>query len=1290
MGEPALELRPGDFPITNAQLWSIGPWSGDKPTVNIDETPQSVVIRRFGTGQTVCREGEYGNSAFFVLSAADVRKLGLPSRPDEQPGYDPGGVVSVELNAAASLSATTASTFVEALQQFFWQAGTRGQAEPRTTSRPVASLAENELFGEMTAMNLYPRSATVVARGDCYLLEMTGTVVKGLSLADSFRKRLEGHYARRAGRNLLRSAAVFRGLPPDRLAPLEAAIRQVELDHGDTVYDQHDQPDEVYWCRAGSVKLLRNASFLVHEGDVRDWRALGAELLDGDSPPELRRSLRERLPDPAREAARSLAAGDDSAGLRRALILGLNALIKDRQFGEDSVLPPETEGDRAVRCRNRLLLEHLTPGGLNPSAARHGPQYLLDHRGFEEMLGDLELMSGEPRLASCVADGHVTLLALPRELVWEAVKDDAAQVARLAADVADKKKWIAGLADRPVDSLGLAGPIERHGLLRGTDLLVVDLDRCTHCGDCVRACAATHDGVARLVLDGPRIGRLAVPRNCRVCHDPTCMVGCPVGSIRRGSLNHVLIEDWCIGCGQCESNCPFDAIEIVKVMSNAGLGGEPVPQNKAAVCDLGQEIGGATPPCVYSCPHDALKRIDPRASFFPGDHAPYLREPEPWCRELESSVRAYFNAAEAEANEASKAATVPPAAVEVPPSRAEDEAFSSATVVIHYPTPVALAFQRFCAERDPYPRWAKLVKAMEATVKFLLFAGLSDLFDGLARAGEPVDPLLGADVFRFLYEPVPMTLGRWVSALRETARLLERRPARFLDELPHACRPGGHLDSDLLGTILSNRNLAEHTEGSVAATREDCIDLTRRMRPLLESAFREVRFLRSYPMGFVTQPPGAEPVGGRKRYRLHSCVGPRVADEEDAYLIESDSPWPVGRPFLVHPDGARLLPLWPFVLQRVAEVANRPTLYAFETLAGRARSLSAVHCAAIDAKGEAWDERLVDRPGAGLDWLLDRLRQGRPATAVSASLGLARLLSPTSGGRLVGRRLGSNELLAVIAYGGFGTVYEARDASGRRVAVKVLESRDAPRVFERFSQEFGKLRRATGHPAVIACYESGDEVIDGRFYPYISMELAHGGDLRARVEERRTSGGRLPWDDPDHRAGAVADFQAVAEATAHLHGLGIVHRDIKPSNVLVMDDGSLRLSDFGLAKDLGGPEPGRRDLTSTGAVLGTPDYMAPEQARGQEVDARADVYALGVLLAELATGVRPRPDPKITSGSALGRWPALRGLPKPLKSLVFRLTDVDPRQRPADARLVLELFTKAAAPPSSGPDGPAV
>ena len=195
--------------------------------------------------------------------------------------------------------------------------------------------------------------------------------------------------------------------------------------------------------------------------------------------------------------------------------------------------------------------------------------------------------------------------------------------------------------------------------------------------------------------------------------------------------------------------------------------------------------------------------------------------------------------------------------------------------------------------------------------------------------------------------------------------------------------------------------------------------------------------------------------------------------------------------------------------------------------------------------------------------------------------------------------------------------------------------------------------------------------------------------FRGRLDKRKGEiKGRMPWDDRQIRTDVCKEFVEIGEAVAHLHHLEIVHRDIKPGNVLIAEDGSLRLADFGLVKNLRPTEQtlAHEPQTSTGEGAGTPGYMPPEQARGRDVGKSADVYSLGILLGELVLGERPVAEfpsfetaRQVSAGrcSTLKKYAGLRHLPRILKSFIEHCTDVAPDQRPADASAMLEEFRQA-------------
>jgi serine/threonine protein kinase len=206
-------------------------------------------------------------------------------------------------------------------------------------------------------------------------------------------------------------------------------------------------------------------------------------------------------------------------------------------------------------------------------------------------------------------------------------------------------------------------------------------------------------------------------------------------------------------------------------------------------------------------------------------------------------------------------------------------------------------------------------------------------------------------------------------------------------------------------------------------------------------------------------------------------------------------------------------------------------------------------------------------------------------------------------GDLTGQTLDRYEIIELIGEGGMATVYRARQPRLQRdVAVKVMQPALAAdptfrQRFEREAQTAANLR----HPNILTVHDYGES--DGGQL-YLVVEYMRGGALRDALER----GMALEK--------AVEIAAQIAEALDYAHGQGVVHRDVKPNNILLTRDERPLLADFGLVK----PIQGDRRLTATGVMLGTPDYMAPEQVQGEEVDGRADVYALGVMLYEMLTG----------------------------------------------------------------------
>jgi predicted Ser/Thr protein kinase len=251
-----------------------------------------------------------------------------------------------------------------------------------------------------------------------------------------------------------------------------------------------------------------------------------------------------------------------------------------------------------------------------------------------------------------------------------------------------------------------------------------------------------------------------------------------------------------------------------------------------------------------------------------------------------------------------------------------------------------------------------------------------------------------------------------------------------------------------------------------------------------------------------------------------------------------------------------------------------------------------------------------------------------------------------------GTRVGNYVLLDELGRGGMGVVYLAEDQRlGRRVALKALPASVAsnPELRQRLRRE-ARAAATISHPGVAVVYAL--EEIDDQLF--IASEYVSGDTLRTVI-------GRGPLPVPRVRTMALEMTSALAAA----HAAGVIHRDLKPENVLITGDGRIKIVDFGIAQ-IDGPDATR--LTRAGAMLGTPAYMAPEQLLGGHVDARADIYALGVLLSEMLTGWHP-----LRAGA-----PAAAVGSNGFTTVVARCMEADPAKRFATASDVMRAVEQAS------------
>jgi serine/threonine protein kinase len=279
-------------------------------------------------------------------------------------------------------------------------------------------------------------------------------------------------------------------------------------------------------------------------------------------------------------------------------------------------------------------------------------------------------------------------------------------------------------------------------------------------------------------------------------------------------------------------------------------------------------------------------------------------------------------------------------------------------------------------------------------------------------------------------------------------------------------------------------------------------------------------------------------------------------------------------------------------------------------------------------------------------------------------------------------RIGAYEVLEELGRGGMGVVYRVRHTRlGHEVALKLILSAEhaSDQDLARFEIEAAAVAKLK-HAGIVHIHEFGDH----QGSPFFALELVEGGTLAARLK-----GGPLS------AAEAAALVEKLARATQHAHEAGIIHRDLKPANVLLTQEGEPKITDFGLAKQAGG----KADLSKSGAIMGTPAYMAPEQGegKGREVGPAADVYALGGILYECLTGRTPFQGNtsyevlvKLLTQEPPPPGRLVRGLPRDLETVCLRCLEKDPARRYATAAALADDLSRflRREPVAARPVGP--
>jgi Fe-S-cluster-containing hydrogenase component 2/CRP-like cAMP-binding protein len=566
------------------------------------------------------------------------------------------------------------------------------------TQTRQALMHEGDLFGEMACLNRAPRSATVTAARDCYVLEMLSNVLVELDADVSYQKKRKEIYKERVLELHLRDLAMFRDLSNDQFAQIYKEVRDdVELvssKAGQIICDEHERSDCVYLIRAGLVQVKKNVSSLLSVADVTDWEKLWSELRSTsglastvasalsettriiletkDDPKKLTPNEQSEIvhdlnqliknaklkdiqdigkssassvenltaaktkellktedgktsqkssmgPDPKKEAARIIAEVVKSTAVRPLEVVGRD------QMPQNLVLEQRRE--------QRFLLDAIFSGCIRPLPRFPDPPLVLSYLSQGEFIGEMGVYRRLPRSATCIAFGQpdravekevevlredVELVRIPDHLFLRLLETFPILRSQVEKEIARREEQSQERAQQScsqVDATGmLSQDAERLGLMQGRQLMLIDMERCILCGECVRACENSHaDQKTRLFLVGNRFDKYMVPITCRSCLDPVCMIGCPVRSIQRGNNGEIQIKDWCIGCELCAKSCPYDAIKMhSREVTNPQLIQKPFV---AVVCDLCSSLPDRQPRCVYACPHEAALRFDARSGL---------------------------------------------------------------------------------------------------------------------------------------------------------------------------------------------------------------------------------------------------------------------------------------------------------------------------------------------------------------------------------------------------------------------------------------------------------------------------------------------------------------------------------------------------------------------------------------------------------------------------------------------------------------------------------------------------
>jgi len=481
-------------------------------------------ILHFKKGEIVVREGDYGNSAFLVLSGKCQVVINPPltakqiGREAERP-ESLGRAIAQLWRRAVTPETRDVSRYGDLGQIDSENQAVFLQGYPTVLNgRDTAEIGEGQIFGELAALGRTPRAATVLCSEDAEMLEIRWQGLRELRRFDAgWKRQIDENYRNNALQAHLQDTPLFAGLDPDTMQ--KVADGTLFETYGSFEWSSQFQ-------RTGSQDAIRQEPVIVREGEHADGLLL---IRAGFARVSVKQGAAERT-------LTYLSAGD---------AFGLSEL----------------------------------------------------HRGWKG--------ADVPMETTLRAIGYVDALRVPTRVLEELVFPNLKEAPKSFMD----------FAARPLAEDSVNEWMIEERFVNGTMSMVIDMNKCVRCDDCVRACASTHGGNPRFVRHGKIHDHWMVANACMHCADPVCMIGCPTGAIHRSMAGGAVVinDDTCIGCGTCANSCPYNNIRLVEIRD---LGGRPVqdeatgqPIRKATKCDLCAGMPGG-PACARACPHGALQRVD--------------------------------------------------------------------------------------------------------------------------------------------------------------------------------------------------------------------------------------------------------------------------------------------------------------------------------------------------------------------------------------------------------------------------------------------------------------------------------------------------------------------------------------------------------------------------------------------------------------------------------------------------------------------------------------------------------